>query len=393
MWLEINPSWAEMPWKAFSHPGERFQVLPSFVLGEFAFICLAIITLVHALAHGRQHLTVWLAAFTAGTANDAIFMMLPMVDNFWQAQAVVMLTPRMPLYIPCVYNVFLYLSAVAGWRAGLSLLPTVALSGILGEMIYAPYDITGAKFLWWTWHDTDAPIRERLLGVPIGSTVWVITFSASFQFLVSYFLRKASSPLRLTIGLLLVSVLATPIMCLQMALLQLFSLESQGLPTYRSLLLVLTIYLFTINKGFAHRSPDRNLNTSLTNWVVVMFLEWYYLFLSVNMLGADPASHLSTGVHQEIGDCSVRAPDITGHERQVYLCAETHSQDFLLDCAQLCSQNVFDDCAVQTSTWYSVCGRPHTNYLLWVGVTITLCSLGAFTYAWLLRQRSRRKED
>ena len=24
----------------------------------------------------------------------------------------------------------------------------------------------------------------------------------------------------------------------------------------------------------------------------------YYLFLSVNMLGADPASHLSTGVHQ-----------------------------------------------------------------------------------------------
>ena len=40
------------------------------------------------------------------------------------------------------------LSAVAGWRAGLSLLPTVALSGILGEMIYAPYDITGAKFLW-----------------------------------------------------------------------------------------------------------------------------------------------------------------------------------------------------------------------------------------------------
>ena len=24
----------------------------------------------------------------------------------------------------------------------------------MGEMIYAPYDITGAKFLWWTWHDT-----------------------------------------------------------------------------------------------------------------------------------------------------------------------------------------------------------------------------------------------
>ena len=51
----------------------------------------------------------------------------------------------------------------------------------MGEMIYAPYDLTGVKFLWWTWHDTDAPVRERILGVPVGATVWVITFTASFQ--------------------------------------------------------------------------------------------------------------------------------------------------------------------------------------------------------------------
>ena len=245
------------------------------------------------------------------------------------------------------------------------------------------------------------------------------------------------------------------------------------------LTIISPLFFKLLNSKLLFRSPDRNLNTSLTNWVVVMFLEWwarlwsrdkwckwcprYYLFLSVNMLGADPASHLSTGVHQvgiffpydrtqvrylsitrlvmfvrldwmrkswrffyfgigvfanagadvdwcwwliciycivcapyhqtvvnwtkwlkEIGDCSVRAPDITGHERQVgcssskqlifffdfeffcpssisgrifqvYLCAETHSQDFLLDCAQLCSQNVFDDCAVQTSTWWLPC--------------------------------------
>ena len=42
--------------------------------------------IVHAARHGRTYLAVWLAAFLAGTANDAIFMMLPMVDNFWQAQ-------------------------------------------------------------------------------------------------------------------------------------------------------------------------------------------------------------------------------------------------------------------------------------------------------------------
>ena len=41
----------------------------------------------------------------------------PQVDSFWQAQAVLMLTPRMPLYIPCVYNAFLYWSNVAAAHA------------------------------------------------------------------------------------------------------------------------------------------------------------------------------------------------------------------------------------------------------------------------------------
>ena len=31
---------------------------------------------------------VGIRAMFPGTANDAIFMMLPMVDNFWQAQVV-----------------------------------------------------------------------------------------------------------------------------------------------------------------------------------------------------------------------------------------------------------------------------------------------------------------
>ena len=179
--LYHNQEWDAMPWRHWNDPVERIMVMPSFVIGEFFFITLALVTLVHAAAQGRTHLLVWLAALTTGTANDAIFMFLPFVDNFWQAQACVMLTPRMPLYIPCVYIVFMYTSTAAAWRLGLPVLASAALTGLMGEMIYAPYDITGIKFLWWTWHDTDAPIAHRLLGVPVGSTVWVITFTASFQ--------------------------------------------------------------------------------------------------------------------------------------------------------------------------------------------------------------------
>ena len=44
-------------------------------------------------------------------------------------------------------------------------------------------NVAGIKFLWWTWHDTDAPIDYRILGVPIGSTVWVITFTGGLTLL------------------------------------------------------------------------------------------------------------------------------------------------------------------------------------------------------------------
>ena len=82
-----NKEWDSVPWHHWNDPVERFLVLPSFVIGEFFFIILALVSLVHALAHGRTHLLVWLAALSTGTANDAIFMFLPFVDNFWQAQA------------------------------------------------------------------------------------------------------------------------------------------------------------------------------------------------------------------------------------------------------------------------------------------------------------------
>ena len=80
----------------------------------------------------------WVLTFVAGTANDYIFMLMPMVDNFWQAQAVLMLTPRMPLYIPCVYNAFMYWSCVAAWRVcrGASN-TTVANVSRLGEACFA----------------------------------------------------------------------------------------------------------------------------------------------------------------------------------------------------------------------------------------------------------------
>ncbi|XP_059088314.1 uncharacterized protein LOC131884517 [Tigriopus californicus] len=410
MW---HPSWAEVPWKAFNDPRERFQVMPTFVMGEFVFIFLSIILFFHALAQGRLHLMVWAGSFITGVANDAIFMMLPLVDNFWQAQACVNLTPRMPLYIPCAYNVFMYTSTMSVWRLKLPLLAEAALTGIMGEMIYAPYDITGAKFIWWTWHSSDASVRNRNLGAPVGSTVWVITFTASFQLLLRLLVlnrvvknngQKHIGMFRIASTLLMNALLCTPLMMVQMAFLQLISGESQGLPTNRSFGTVLLLYGAVISfglwnkyrhsqaKGQRQRRPPSlpELEESEKNALVPrpdidavpkVAITLYFLFLSLIMMFGTPENHVSTGIHQTLGPCGVEAVDFAGHLREEYVCLSNHSEDWNAQC------DAAIPVAPNFSEWYTICGEPHSNFGLWLGVLMALGALGITTYNMVLGKR------
>ena len=222
---------SDLPWQVLRSPLSQWEALPSFLVGEILFVGLALLALAHALgqpgAERRRHMTVWVGALVTGTVNDWIFMLLPLVDNFWQAQATVMLSVRMPLYIPCVYVWFMYVPTVGLWRVRRSEGPwgrlgQAAAAGLAGIVVYAPYDIVGAKFLWWSWHDTDPPIASRLLGAPIGSTIWVICFVASFSLLISWMLdRDGEAPLRgcaKAVGL--AATCTTVVMVVQMTALQ-----------------------------------------------------------------------------------------------------------------------------------------------------------------------------
>ena len=81
------------------------------------------------------------------------------------------------------------------------------------------------------------------------------------------------------------------------------------------------------------------------------------------------------------------AKDISGHLRQVYLCKESFEEDFSFE---LCHKNYFGratefaynspDVSKDTSEWYTVCGKPHSDkpgFLKAIGV---LGLLGSVTY-------------
>lgn len=374
-----------MPWHHFNSPLVKWATQPSFLLGEYLFYALAIIALVHALRSGRAERLIWIGALVAGTANDVIFMALPVVDNFWQAQATIMLTARMPLYIPCVYVCFMYYPTVAVRRVGLPLWSRAALTGLAASLFYAPYDIVGAKFLWWTWHDTDRPIMQRLLGAPIGSTMWVITFVAVFAWLLNRVIDRAPDRATGTItnqtfakGLALVAGLSSILMVLQMTVLQ--QLDG-GVPGPRGLVVVITLYAIVAARGFFRRTTTTPAPTTTTFGDRALHAAVVVYFAALVAIGAvfDPTRHVSTSVHQTYGACHVEAKDITGAVRYEFLCAEDFDEDFTFACV--------DQLPPAGARWYTVCGKAFRDFGTWMAGLAALGLAGVFVFTALLRRR------
>ena len=378
--MAANP----LPYHHFTSPLDKWAAQPSFVIGEYLFMLCAAVALYHAYKSGRRHLLVWLGALIAGTANDIIFMAMPVVDNFWQAQATVMITARLPLYIPCVYVCFMYYPTVSVWRLGLPPLARAALTGLAAIVFYAPYDVVGAKFLWWTWHDTDRPILHRILGAPIGSTIWVITFVAAFSYLINRALDRDPTVKARTalLGLGLVAGLSSFVMVLQMTVLQ--QLDG-GIPGPRALFVIVALYLTLVTLGWRRRNaatgepPQATRQDKLLHGMAVL----YFATLVIIMAVFKPETHLSVSVHQTYGPCHVEAKDITGAVRYEFLCARDFDEDFSFEAMKLP-----DD----MSRWYAVSGRPHTNFAKWLAGVAAMGLVGVALYSFLLRG-SRARTD
>ncbi|MGH1345895.1 MAG: hypothetical protein ACRBN8_30305 [Nannocystales bacterium] len=368
-----------MPWRAFTSPIDQWAVLPTFLIGEYVFIALAGALLVHATKSGRTHVLYWIGALVAGTANDLIFMALPLVDNFWHSQASIMLTPRLPLYIPCVYVSFMYLPGVAVRRLGLPLFSGAALTGLLALLFYAPFDITGAKLVWWTWHDTDLPVAQRLLGAPASSSLWVLTFTGSFALLLGWAVKRDPDVSTATFarGLILVAALSSTVMVLQITVLQ--QLDG-GAPGYVALGVGVGLYVTVAALGTKQAKPTP---AGQLDWMPNVGVVVYYVALWGCVALFDPTAHRSTGVHQEVGECGVEVADIAGLTRHQFLCASDFEESFTFDCVE--------EPPPDGASWYTVCGRGHASRSAWIAAVMLYGVVGTLIFSFLFGGFPRRR--
>lgn len=403
LFLDHFNDYNSWPWAHINSVTNQWKEHPSFAVCEVLFILLGIASFVHAFktpdVTGTRHLRyIWVTTFILGTLNDYIFMVLPVVDNFWQAQAIFMLTPRMPLYIPLAYNAFMYWSLVAAartfyhWKR--DRVAEASMCGLLGCLFYAPYDLCGATFLWWTWHDSDPAISIRWLNVPAGSTAWTITFNFS----VCYLLRLGADQKWGYFKRLCLASLATPMMIVILNGIMLMAADPPSLPGLRTIVVAFVVFVFMVLRGFVSKPKGRvDFIRGEPIWVTVV-IAGYFLTLICTMYYFTPESQISTGVHQTIGPCNVTEFDMLGYPRSRYICAEQYpSQYFRFDCPEDRLDAIgrwkhvgpehLEKTHLNTEqeslvSWYTVCGQPHRNWEIWMLFVCCLSTSAFSSFCW-----------
>ena len=153
------------------------------------------------------------------------------------------------------------------------------------------------------------------------------------------------------------------------------------MPGVRALLTVIALYGAIVWTGLRRATPaaPRPQDVILRVGAYV-----YFTALALIMASFEPGTHRNESMHQTYGPCHVEATDITGLTRYQYVCAEDFDEDYRFDCTPALP--------AQMSEWYTVCGRPHTDFGRWMAGVGGLGFTGILLYGWMLGGLRRRRD-
>ncbi|VDK49918.1 unnamed protein product, partial [Cylicostephanus goldi] len=288
--------------------------------------------------------------------------------------------------------------------------PAVGLSSV---MLQLPFRLLGTKLLWWTWHDTDPTIKDRMFWTPWSSLYFYAACACSFAWMLRLTRRLLLEkeydwmkfPRELTCSFL-TGVLSYWLGTAQFSLLY-YPLHDFGVrfPSFKSIdwrvhTEIITIVFFAFYALLVFVADRNNVDLEARNGMRYWFDELScaitleYIFLMVLVATADPLSVVSEGLHQPIGPCktmeSVRAPAGLTLQREKYLCANKFRQNYFdFHCvpngtpqqARHISQIQDDGTGVlRPLEYYAICGTEFKNRAEYVTIIWSCCAIFAMFF-------------
>ncbi|UMM39322.1 hypothetical protein L5515_016426 [Caenorhabditis briggsae] len=355
----------------------------SFLFGEILFFILAGLTFAHAWRSGTRFVLVWFGILIHALNVENLCYWIPDMDNFWQAQGILtFFGARAPLYILIgIYHMFDYTSFVLmsrlhlpWWAYG----PAVGLGAVMLDM---PYDIMGIKLVWWTWHDTDPNIYDRMNWVPWNSYYFHASFACSFTWILMYarskLVEKEYDWRKLPREILCVvfaGMGAFWLGTIQFALLyhpmhDIFKVHSEYTTiAFLSIYALIVIFADRQNKNSSARTGNKYWFDELAAAIAIE-----YLFFMIAVVISDPVNIVSDGLHQPIGSCNetqkVQTPTGLVLQKKKYFCVDDYDEKYIDFHCVPGGPPQQPEPGVPLE-WYAVCGTDYENraeyiFLIW----------------------------
>ncbi|WKX89925.1 hypothetical protein Q1695_009064 [Nippostrongylus brasiliensis] len=377
----------ESPWKVL-------QNNPYLLCVDILFVFLSFLTLMHAYRHGGRHLYVWIGITIYALNVELLSLSVPDLNLLWHAQGVLsFFGMRVPLYaILGIHHMIGYTAYVLASRMRLPWWAEGPAAGLCSVMLFLPYRIVGTKLLWWTWHDTDPTIRDRMFWVPwsmiyfhaacICSFVWIMRLSRHLLLEKEYDWTKFP---REFICSLLAGSLSFWLGSVQFSLLYYPLHDFFKVHSEITTILFLSLYAILVfsadrnNRDVEARSCSRFWFDELSCAVALE-----YIFLMVVIATSDPLNIVSEGLHQPIGPCSqmedVSTPAGLVLQRAKYLCAKKYDEGYFdFHCVPNGPPKQQDDGSgnLLPLEYYAICGTDFENRAEYITVIWGSCILFA----------------
>ncbi|KAL4239964.1 hypothetical protein ACF0H5_000760 [Mactra antiquata] len=305
----------------FRSPSEISKLHPDYLKMELSCFVCTFLTFIHAWRVGGRFKYLWVAVILHGLFVEAVSYWMPDIDSFWHAQGIVMfIGQRLPLYIICIYLVFIYTASVAVAHSGMKWWAQPFAVGLTVVMLDLPYDILGIKNLFWTWHDTDPNIYDRHYWVPWTSYYFHATFACSFT-AVFHASHKLLAPSKKTyqnagvvietVCMLLASMLGFPLGVIQFIFIYHPLHDTYGIHTEVCVMLLVVVYGVIIWQGdrSAERTASHSKKWFLDEIMTEVILHYtYFLYL---VFTSKPENNVVVGLHEPVGPCNETEPVMT----------------------------------------------------------------------------------
>ncbi|KAG2523296.1 hypothetical protein BBO99_00004530 [Phytophthora kernoviae] len=362
--------------------------------------------MLHVHSSGKRNATMLIAAMLQVMIVELLFYN----TERWHGQALVMMvSEQLPLYNVLLQAQLYYIAFVATSRLRIDPFFQPFAMGSLMVLLVFPFELLGSKFLWWTWHDTDPLLADRLMGVPCHALFYYYSFSFGFLcahhilrsvWLVGNYYEEEHWHLEwsyvllmpvvgtlfamgflilgyhLTVHLIGIEAQVCFFLLIGFSLLLFWMADRErDLPDVQKALEPVDVY----DSDWLYSCMDHAVNQ-------MVFLHSFVLVLLV--LFVDPMNIVSLGHHQPLGNCLENESfySLVGlqHLRKKYLCVHNFDEPFNL-CNYPVTQLLYED------SWYMICGGGYSNFASYVALVLGYSAVLNLLFYQMLKRPQRTR--